>query len=169
MIKANELRIGNYLQMNELKEVKETRRIEFFNNPVKVLSLVFKSVMNEYSINYEYKNKETKEVESWSTRLKNESLTPIPLNEEWLLKFGFKKDCFGSWNYFIKKSTIYFSKIQIVPDYVYLRQGTQKKPHQDHLCTIHNRDIQGEIYVHQLQNLYFALTGEELTTKNKTK
>ena len=63
---------------------------------------------------------------------------PIPITEEWLLKFGFEKnsiDLFYSLKNFI-----------IRHDFI--------------LCDI---DIRVEIkYVHQLQNLYFLLTGKEL-------
>lgn len=69
---------------------------------------------------------------------------PIPLTEEWLLKFGFEEK------------------------YGYIKNGV-------HLNTDYSLFIEDEIgfnewtadceYVHQLQNLYFALTGEELIIK----
>ena len=71
-----------------------------------------------------------------------EEITPIPLTEEWLLKFGFFrkglcfcKYCFDielqmdSWNFSLSDSNYAFEMK----------------------------------YVHQLQNLYYALTGKELT------
>lgn len=72
----------------------------------------------------------------------------IPLTEEWLLKFGFdnkfNKDKFtiipkGKLGY--ENGRTYFNSWTIL----------EKQPD----------------YVHQLQNLYFALTGEELTFKNQ--
>jgi hypothetical protein len=60
----------------------------------------------------------------------NDVIKPIPLTEEWLLKFGF--EC------------------------VY----TLDRSFQHLDCEY---DLE---YVHQLQNLYFALTGEELTIKD---
>ncbi|MDV3470858.1 hypothetical protein CMV02_02890 [Elizabethkingia anophelis] len=84
----------------------------------------------------------------------NEAITglpnkPIELTEDWLLKFGFSKIRYTD------KKLNYYSK------------GFVK-------CYIENSNIffdviQGCIqvkYVHQLQNLYFALTGEELTIKS---
>lgn len=82
-------------------------------------------------------------------------LRPIPITEEWLVKLGLK----------IKYGTpansraiyTHFGKYRI-----YLSQ--ENKP-----CSIHidAGDWFPELcefeYIHQLQNLYFALTGEELT------
>ena len=71
------------------------------------------------------------------------SIKPIPLTKDWLLKFGFD-GC---------KSPNKDIQVGLVDDEMSLawRVFILKK-------------IQ---YVHQLQNLYFALTGEELTLKNK--
>tara|TARA_R110001606_G_scaffold397351_2_gene573579 strand:- start:407 stop:775 length:369 start_codon:yes stop_codon:yes gene_type:complete len=81
---------------------------------------------------------------------------PIPLTEEWLVKFGFDTNTGGYWQ-------IGFDKCE--------RLGFQMGGRIE--TGIHLIDeIDSEIgtpckHVHQLQNLYFALTGEELTTKNK--
>ena len=73
---------------------------------------------------------------------------PIPLTEEWLVKFGFKIEgkTWGNTNYSKDFSGIWLQD-----------RGELYK------CTISNGNKHIEIrYVHQLQNLYFALTGEEL-------
>ena len=80
---------------------------------------------------------------------------PVPLTEEWLIKFGFK---YNGWNYDFK-------------NYVFHAQGKNEKG--EFFNTefgIKNNGITFNIsynleFVHQLQNLYFALTGEELTIK----
>jgi len=84
---------------------------------------------------------------------------PIPLTEEWLLKFGCEK---------VKSDIPTFSIVYgefIEDDYEH--------------CLIINLDVDNNFYivingvklilkhVHQLQNLCFALTGEELTIKEK--
>jgi hypothetical protein len=83
--------------------------------------------------------------------------SPIPITEEWLIKFGFKV---YRESVVIKAWSIGFNTI--THDYLF------------DLCWI--KDVFGENkevpfyrngrfkihYVHQLQNLYFALTGEEL-------
>ena len=67
--------------------------------------------------------------------------TPIPITEEWLLKFGFEKTSLGHF----KKQGI----ILLVEDFYYI-------------CLLGNTSVIIK-YVHQLQNLYFALTQKELT------
>lgn len=86
---------------------------------------------------------------------------PIPLTEEWLVKFGFEK----SW------SCMDYDRYQkegfnMLKDY-----GEQciKLPRDGggyiHLnCGYYDNEIDFD-YVHQLQNLYHALTGKELTIK----
>lgn len=71
-------------------------------------------------------------------------IEPIPLTEEWLLKFGFEI----TGNFQTKD-----------------RFQTHK---QDGIIWFEHGYIVVELqYVHQLQNLYFALTGEELTFKSE--
>ena len=70
-------------------------------------------------------------------------LNPIELTEEWLIKMGFgdtgnKKWIHGKFGFSLIKG-FKFYKSGVLPEVK---------------------------YVHQLQNLYFALTGEELTIKN---
>ena len=68
---------------------------------------------------------------------------PIQLTEEWLVKFGFIKRTPTGYYFDMGRMSIN------LPDFEYknIRIDVKLK------------------YVHQLQNLYFALTGEELTIK----
>tara|TARA_R110001606_G_scaffold355365_1_gene506345 strand:- start:50 stop:382 length:333 start_codon:yes stop_codon:yes gene_type:complete len=68
-----------------------------------------------------------------------EVIKPIPLTEEWLLKFGFKK--FKNYNDFSHKGIIIHGR----------KRGF-----------VLRKSVPVIKHVHQLQNLYFALTGEEL-------
>ena len=78
-------------------------------------------------------------------------LEPIPLTEEWLVKFGFKIVVKNAEKngvlicYNIKEKTYDF----VLRDSFYNKKFTVSKLK----------------HVHQLQNLYFALTNEELTIK----
>lgn len=81
---------------------------------------------------------------------------PIQLTEEWLLKFGFQllteKRVGTKYSEYGNGQIHYEKRFNLAKhsekDYWYCLRGSVK--------------IQ---YVHQLQNLYFALTGEELTIK----
>lgn len=84
------------------------------------------------------------------THLPAEQMLPIPLTEEWLVKFGFKKVIddarYNEW--LVGKLCIEFDEKGC-----YFTGGE---------CVYYSCNIK---YIHQLQNLYFALTGEELTIK----
>jgi hypothetical protein len=80
----------------------------------------------------------------------HDRLYPIPITEEWLLKFGFDKhpnpNGTRSWCYYKDRERWV---IQSMLDLNSFSFGiTPLKPELN--------------FVHQLQNLYFALTGEEL-------
>lgn len=76
---------------------------------------------------------------------------PIPLTEEWLFKFGFQKDL----NWKISLDNFYFLELmRIGEEYSAFHE---KKPSEEYA-----HKLVRVKYVHQLQNLYFALTGEEL-------
>ncbi|HUX57115.1 MAG TPA: hypothetical protein VMV77_09080 [Bacteroidales bacterium] len=98
-------------------------------------------------------------------------LEPIPLTEKWLLKSGFKKEkkkpskhhgnYFSMWISDYKYS---FAYAGFREDWGFYHSYTDAADERDN-----NRFdfISCEIkYVHQLQNLYFALTGEELSYEN---
>lgn len=74
----------------------------------------------------------------------------IELTEEWLLKFGFR---FDSIDWEFPNESIFF--IGYYSSKFCLGSGSDGVTKENY---IH--------YVHQLQNLYFALTGQELTIKN---
>jgi hypothetical protein len=75
---------------------------------------------------------------------------PIPLTEEWLIKFGFepltkKSKGFKADTYSYTGRVVLILNHDGVNTWTNFWQGNEMK------------------YVHQLQNLYFALTNEELT------
>ncbi|WP_185285729.1 hypothetical protein [Elizabethkingia meningoseptica] len=72
---------------------------------------------------------------------------PIELTEEWLLKLGFIKSKFSS------------NCFKITNGYKFHFAGGEEL----YLDSIRLEHIK---YIHQLQNLHFALTGEELTIKS---
>jgi hypothetical protein len=76
---------------------------------------------------------------------------PIQITEQWLLWFGFEKskEQIHEYDYFKGRYSIFRNSLNEF-NFNFLNPG----------------DWYMEIkYIHQLQNLYFALTGEELTVK----
>ena len=74
------------------------------------------------------------------------SYNPILLTEDWLIKFGFRK--YNNKNHFKKHWVSGFININGI------------------FCLLsYNQRHHNITYVHQLQNLYFALTNKELTIK----
>jgi hypothetical protein len=136
-MEAKELRIGNLISANYVYEG-QVKTFERFND---TLNVVFFSDGKPNGIGeYLY------------------DVKPIPLTEEWLLKFGFEWDD-------VETKTNGGTEKMLLKDILLMKR------HQDtlwvacpygYLISPHRT-----LYVHQLQNLYFALTGEELTIKNQ--
>ena len=113
---SNELRIGNYVYFHG--DVKEINMVDGFG-------VIGRKEQPLFSI---------------------DEFEPIPLTEEWLLRFGFELD---------------------IEDDGY-QKGKYKVSVSDEGCLFfiymgyYPEEIAEFKYVHQLQNLYFALTGKEL-------
>ncbi len=78
---------------------------------------------------------------------------PLPITKEWLLKFGFNDKIWGGWlsiKINDEMSLAYYEGFQGISFATSAIHGES-----EHIK-----------YVHQLQNLYFALTGQELTIQN---
>lgn len=137
-MEANELRLGNLVMWN----VKSPRDISTFvgydDEIIKIRHLSDKSESN------------------WSLGCNICQLVPIPLTEEWLLKFVFVTIWSAQ-----GEGTTYKSKEGNIIIHTHGR-GEFTYPR----YTDGGGDLSIEIkHVHQLQNLYFALVGEELTIK----
>lgn len=148
-MKTNELRIGNHLIDPEgnIVKIKEIRKPENSNN----LGVSYKSDA----------------FNSWSDV---GIMKPIPLTEERLTKLGFKMEpsykgysndiCQWEGKIDDGKQNVYFitwNKYVVSDDNrwgFWTADIPKQKKH--HTC------IASVYYVHQLQNLYFALTGKEL-------
>ena len=87
-----------------------------------------------------------------SPRVEASLVSPIKLTEEWLVKFGFEKR---------EQKTILDYPIWVKDDSEYFFQADEGFYHN----LVHSDNHQIE-YVHQLQNLYFALTRTELQLQN---
>lgn len=150
-MKASELRVGNFLfdSVEDIGVIQVTEIKNMVDNRIGNMSICYYGVNGGYSTTSLEENSNNNEIDDYM-------IQPIPLTEEWLLKFGFKeyKDfghktgCFDYINFGFSY-LIDTKKIRIM----------HKGNNMSHI-------LQNEVhYVHQLQNLYFALTGEELKIK----
>ncbi len=86
---------------------------------------------------------------------------PILLTEEWHNNFGVKKNGKLSFEYELPRKNNMSTKIVFNGDYVMIRQGLGG--FEDDIIALWNKDLtKRDMYVHEWQNLYFALTNEEL-------
>ena len=129
MIKANELRIGNWVSKND-----------------KIITIDAEGILD-------------------IERTGSDTVEPISLNEEWLRKLGFSQ---RGPNQYIKE----LPKRNITDSGVF-RVSIPESTGQDLVVSIDRRQEKNQEdtgfvelvecqFVHQLQNLYFALSGEEL-------
>ena len=147
-MKANELRIGNLLIANNLLYRKEGENkiacVVGIDSEKEYKEL--KSSITIYHIDDEFKD-------TYGQWIKH--LEPIPLTEEWLIKFGFEKK---ENSLFTKKLEYIYNSLKYCEDYkiwIYYNDDN------DAACN----SIADLNFVHELQNLYFALTKKELTMK----
>ena len=129
MINATELRIGNYFKIKTTTTYAVTIR-EIHEDKIK------------YSFNFGI------EREVFSKHCLLCYLKPIPLTEEWLIKFGLKQDSTDKYWYFSPTYNKFYPLYERGIYWGFNGLGLSVNEMQ---------------YVHQLQNLYFALRGEELT------
>ena len=139
-LRANELRIGNLVNINEETRIDNTNELPLINPLFKIERIDEDGEIIIYS-----------EINNLHIFCDLESIEPIPLTEEWLLKFGFERQE-NNWKTLdLHFATIGWEKLA----------GITLSFEKESIYLPHIK------YVHQLQNLYFALTGEELTFKQQ--
>ena len=128
MIKANELRIGNYIGKNGWPGHLIVTSIQSRKNNAYITVAVLDGRQSFFRV---------------------DSFNPIPLTEKWLLDFGLEETK--------KNRYLLDDDYDVVFDgeNYYFRIGT----YMDNPPSVKIK------HVHQLQNLYFAPTGKELTLK----
>lgn len=133
-MKVEELRIGNYVLINNKKSHAGLKNI-----PFKVVGI---NRLKNYSISLS--NDEEYEYNQYL-----EYIEPIYLTEDLLLKCGFKRKVSGiGWDKFVNG----YVEISLAP----LKDGFKLPVY---YC---NGEYIKLLYLHQLQNLYYALTQTEL-------
>jgi hypothetical protein len=143
-MQANELRTGNYV-------------LDVVSNEHKIIYGI--SHLEGFDLAYvHYKN----EFHKPATFL----IQPIPFTEDWLKKFGFKKEKISSydkadynWVYIFTYDKHHYDGISI---------AKIKENGEFYIFVGEGNPIPNDIkYVHELQNLNYALTGKELILNNK--
>ena len=112
---------------------------------------------NELMIGNYVKDPYGKEIRLVSVDADASMLTPIQLTEEWLLEFGFEKE--NALPDIVFPDGVNLRDTVLVDRYHYrINDFIVNDGFYSHAVEIK--------YIHHLQNLYKALTGEELTLKN---
>lgn len=153
-MKATELRIGNIVQGGNDPEM-YVHDISLDGS----VSLAFIGMSSKQAKNYGL----------WYYNIKY--INPVPLTEEWLLKFGFEKKENGWFE------IIYKVRYENAVDNLIAAHDVEISINAtSNFVCICNTALKEERsisstknkvkYVHQLQNLFFALTGKELKIKN---
>jgi hypothetical protein len=135
MLDPRELRIGNLLLIGG----RETEIIAIDKEGLNGYAGHDREMLYEHDFRYDDQHK----------------VQPIPLAEEWLVKFGFEN---------LESKTLFTKKFNVARVFSIVQHGYTgvfTYPTQNGVTIIQ--------YVHQLQNLYFALTGEELKLKQEVK
>ncbi len=128
-MKTTELRIGNYIRYRTERDViVQSLGYRFETGRAHDLQIVGSDDIREYN--------------------------PIPLTEEWLLKFGWFKEDYM--NYCSEEPTEFCIPMMRIVNF---------KPNEGETMFMCNKNGVRLKHVHQLQNLYFALTGKELKLK----
>lgn len=145
MIKARELRIGNKFLYTK-------------NDIIGEVSTITYDLKYGYLIN---------------GQIPESHINPITLSPEILEKCGFEKHTgrlIETYTKSISWSGTDYKVISVTIEpgnkYIYIRHGELKNDRsEDDIITVFNGDVNGKLYFHKLQNLYFLLTGEELIFK----
>lgn len=137
MIKTSELRIGNVVLYSSNA-----------NHIVRITTIGGKTALNQFFVNLD---------KGGNHHIPDEHLRPIPLTPEIIEKCGFERDdeedCNGYFAY--RPDTAHYAMRLFIND-------------KGHVCAHYLRaaiSTNHPQYLHQLQNLYFALTNEELEVK----
>jgi len=148
---TSELRKGNYVYVNNHKHCKELQNIPMkvkgIGNSVASIGLptdtitVEKIKIGKYDMYLEY------------CQFPN-FIEPIKILEEWLFKFGFKRSYIDNWSieYVLGSVNIQYSKFAYI---FYFRYEKQELGHKNFFS-------KNFTYVHELQNLVYVLTDQEL-------
>lgn len=138
MIEANELRLGNRLLWNRKEQGLPSQEVEVYN--------IYRSRCRVYTFMAELDE----------VQLYYSEMDPMPITSDWLLKNGFQwKWEAKDWSQFDKNPANH------IPFVIRFEKATKKFMVRNEDPNVFMATVE-LTSIHQLQNIYFALTGEEL-------
>lgn len=144
MVGVRELRIGNYVAYTPIiNRIRFPVNANYMNDKFFIHTLEF----SETEVCWYDKNPAT---EKELPKFKYYDISPIPITKEWLERLGFETDSYRQ----------EFKKGVLNLDCEYTDRGEWM------VFTTKREYVNDVKYIHQLQNLYYALTGEELALIN---
>lgn len=158
-MKASELRIGNWVKIKDeiFEEGYLTGYDVYTTNEFQITGFNDGSSMKDCKVICFYEIPGKLFGGTIHSGCRDLDIDPIPLTEEWLLKFGFEKiENFGVYSNIFGLNGFMVS----LADYTNIHVDWA-----DDGVGFHSIRCYEELFVNQLQNLYFALTGEELKLK----
>lgn len=160
-MKANEFRIGNFINLKDWKDEIDEFVFNFDIDQKQYDNIKFKGDGFAKILNI---SDSEIELEAYSAELdyySYDEIKPIPITEQWLTDFGFEKEP-------LSDDSVHYQILKLNNDKhcdLCLSSGDKKGflevtlfPYEDWFRFR---------YVHQLQNIYFSLTGEELELNNQ--
>lgn len=141
-LKAQDLRIGNLVNVEIGRDI-----LPVCVSGISSGSIAFDVLPNE---------------KEWKSGRREIIVTkPIPLTEDWLVKFGFEKRGIDKFSIKINPEQIHSSQIFTIDKQTYIALGDNKFEY----WVVNGIPLYHLEHIHQLQNLYYALTQTELTLK----
>lgn len=156
-MKTTELRIGNIVTVDNPKYHPQLKSVL-----LRVVGIQENVIADkiEHCLQLEHINKKANTYNQTYSQFM-EYIKPVALTEQWLLDFGFKENEYGNMSLFkeFEYLEIMCGRGDFYPSY---EQPTEFAHEENRVVSL--KQIK---YVHQLQNLYFALMQEELILKTK--
>lgn len=147
-MEANELRVGNFISLYRSPQDKEM-------SIGKIRSIYYSPMVYESYV---------AELHDGFVVNVEKGINPTPLTEEWLLKLGFKEISFTE-----DRNRDWYKMFEIdnTSEIISLNYYTKTNYCRFNFDIGYGNKYLDLYYVHQLQNLYIVLTGEELSLKTK--
>lgn len=153
----NELKNPYLLELDELR----IGNIVLYEGKPAHVTFLSRDIDDEYedTIGVCLLGESTNEKAHWNRELK---IMPIPLSPAILEACGFVKDGFNGYSYVLYQFKDHTRELYFAGDYLYMLEKNGDQTGDREFMVIWNRDIKKQFYLHQLQNLVQAISGNPL-------